>query len=128
MDDRSVLNVLVMELVSKIYSLDQCWLNTYCVPGTVVGAFMKLLSYRRSLSEGLLFPPPSVISHQWSTVALGAHSHPGAGVPVSQAGTGAAQPRPYLKGLSPPRGEVAVLQLFRYSSRSTFFFLRGAGT
>lgn len=33
----------------------------------------------------------------------------------------------YLKGLSPPRGEVAVLQLFRYSSRSAFFFRRGAG-
>lgn len=45
MDDRSVLNVLAMELVSKIYSLDQCWLNTYCVPATVVGAFVKFLSY-----------------------------------------------------------------------------------
>ena len=32
----------------------------------------------QSVSEGLFFPPPSVISHQWSTVALGAHSYPGA--------------------------------------------------
>lgn len=38
------------------------------------------------------------------------------------------KPHSYLKGLSPPRGEVAVLQLFLYSSRSAFFFLRGAGT
>ena len=50
MDDRSVLNVLMTELVSKIYSLAQCWLNTYCVPGTVVGAFVKLLSYCDDLS------------------------------------------------------------------------------
>lgn len=33
----------------------------------------------------------------------------------------------YLKGLS-PSGDVAVLQLFRYSSRSAFFFRSGAGT
>lgn len=49
-DDRSVLNVLSIVLVTKICSLDKYLLTTYCVSGTVLGAFLKLMLYHDNLS------------------------------------------------------------------------------
>ena len=57
MNGRSILSVLPVKLVSKICLLDQYLLNTYCVPGTVPGAFMKLTVYHDNLSPKICLAP-----------------------------------------------------------------------